>query len=266
MIETQQKFSKKSIKKAVLKNSVQSPVAVYPAVLGVLGLVAVGAFGLTATTIGIAAGGITFALGGWLFEYLGHHQRYSLAYLKKMHQQMQIEGELKLAQIEKELKSIEANKAINQLNLFKSKFNNFKDILERKFSPEELTYARYLGIAEQVFLAGLDNLDSYYLSLKSVSTVKPDYLENRIQELSNQTDKSEIETLQKRLAIYQQQLANVAELQKQNEIALTELDNVTTKLANVQTKKGLADIDMDLAMEELGRMAQRAEQYRHSHG
>ncbi len=248
----------------MLKNSVQSPVAVYPAVLGILGLISVAAFGLTATTIGIAAGGLTFALGGWLFEYLGHHQKYSLAYLIRMHQQMQIESELKLAQIESELKSIDADQAINQLTLFKNKFNNFKDILERKFTPEELTYARYLGIAEQVFLAGLDNLDSYYLSLKSVSTVKPDYIEKRIQQLNQQTDFSEIETLKKRLAIYQQQLTNVAEIQRQNEIALTELDNVTTKLANVQTKKGMADIDMDLAMEELARMAQRAEQYRHS--
>ena len=264
MIETQQKFSKKTIKKAVLKDSVQSPVTIYPAVLGALGAISIAAFGVTATTIGIAIGGIALAFGGWLFEYLGRHQQYSLAYLKRLHKQMQQEREQKLAQIKSELESIKAPAAINQLQLFMSKFDNFKDILERKFSPQELTYGRYLGIAEQVFLAGLDNLDSYYLAIKSVSAVDIDNLQQKIRHADEHHQSVEIDALKKRLVIYQQQLKKVEELKQQNEIALTELDHVTTKLANVQTQKGMADIDMDLAMEELSRMAHRAEKYKHS--
>jgi hypothetical protein len=264
VIETQQRFSKKAIKKAVMKDSLQSPIAVYPGVLAVLGGIAIGAFGLTLTTVAIAAVGGLIALSGWLFEYLAKHDQYSLLYLKKMHDELQKQREHKLVEIRAELESVEAANAISQLNLFSDKFQNFKEILERKFSPNELTYSRYLGIAEQVFLAGLDNLDNHFLTLKSISTVDVKRLEERLDDLRDEGSPSEISALEKRLSIYESQLNRVTDITMQNEIALTELDNVSIKLANVQTQKGMADIDMDLAMEELARMAHRADKYKHS--
>ena len=261
MIETQEKFSKKSIKKAVLSESLQSPVTIYPSVLGVLGAVGVLAFGVSSLTLGIVLGGAAIAVSGWLFEYFGRHQKYSLAYLEKLHLQMQQERDQKLTQIQQELNSINANEAKQQLSLFHNKFENFKSILVKKFDEKELTFNRYLGIAEQVFLAGLDNLENYYLTLKSISAVNVEQLRDRLSSLDADQDAIEIDALQKRLDIYQQQLEKVNVIKQQNEIALTELDHVTSKLANVQTKKGLADLDMDNAMEELARMARRAEEY-----
>ena len=264
MIETKQKFSKKAINKAVLKDSLQSPKTVYPAVLGILGGISIAAFGLTATTILVAACGGVIAFLGWLYEYLAKHDKHSLAYLKKIHDYLQKQREKKLAKIREELKSVEANSAIKQLNLFLEKFENFKEILERKFSPNEMTYSRYLGIAEQVFLAGLDNLDNYFLAVKSISTMDIDRLNRRLESLENQANSVEIDALKKRLDLYHQQRERLSNITMQNEIALTELDHVSTKLANVQTQKGMADIDMDLAMEELARLAQRADKYQHS--
>jgi hypothetical protein len=46
-----------------------------------------------------------------------------------------------------------------------------------------------------------------------------------------------------------------------NEHALTELDEVSAKIASVQMNKGRADVDLDLAMEELQRLAERTDQY-----
>lgn len=266
MIETQQKFSTKSVKKAVLNESLQSPVAVYPAVLGALGLVGIAAFGLSTVAIAIGAGGIGLAMGGWLFEYFGRHKKYSMLYLEKLHRQMLQQRVDKLRQIESDLHSIKANEALQQLKLFSAKFDNFTAILAKKFDPGELTYARYLGIAEQVFLAGLDNLENYYLTIKSVSAVDLRSLTARLDQLNGQADQAkhegEITALTKRLDLYHQQQHKVHQIQQQNETALTELDFVTTKLADVQTKKGMADLDMENAMQELARMASRAEQYR----
>lgn len=244
-----------------MADSLQSPVTVYPAVLGILGVIGVVAFGLTNMALGIALGGVGVALAGWLFEYFGRHQKYSLAYLQKLHLKMKQELDQKLVQIQQELNSINATDAKHQLQLFNNKFENFKGILLKKFDENELTYGRYLGIAEQVFLAGLDNLERYYLALKSISAVNVEQLKSRLTSLNPEIDQIEIEALQKRLAIYKQQTDMVNQIKQQNEIALTELDHVTSKLANVQTKKGLADLGMDNAMEELARMARRAEEY-----
>ena len=57
----------------------------------------------------------------------------------------------------------------------REKYDNLAEILREKLNAGELTYSRYVAMAEQVFLSGLDFLKEAAMSLKSISKIDPDY-------------------------------------------------------------------------------------------
>ncbi|MFQ5973489.1 MAG: hypothetical protein ACE5Q3_14260, partial [Alphaproteobacteria bacterium] len=153
-----------------------------------------------------------------------------------------------------------------QLQRLREKFENLSEVMKRRLNAGELTYARYLGMAEQVYLSALDNLHEAAVALRSVSTIDPDYVEARISELEEAPDPSadrrqESDALRKRTALYTQQQQRVEQLISQNELAMTVLDKTSTALAEVKTGKGHAAMDAEAAIAELERLAKRAGDY-----
>ena len=103
-----------------------------------------------------------------------------------------------------------------------------------------------------------------FLTLKSISAVDKQHLVDRIAALENDPSspaEQEKEILNKRLILHQQQLDRSTDMLLSNERALTELDEVTAKIASVRINKGRADVGLDLAMEELRRLAERTDDY-----
>ena len=148
----------------------------------------------------------------------------------------------------------------------KQKLDSLTEVLNHRLSAGEMTYGRYLGTAEQVYLAAIDNLMDISVVLKSVSTINSDYIANRLEELGNLAEISdeterEVESLEKRLSLLSQQTKRVAELFSQNESAMTALDNTATALADTKTGKGEASMDAEAAMVELEILANRASKY-----
>ncbi len=261
---TNNPLSQKAVSKAVLANSLQHPLVLYPAVTGVLVAASSLVFHLGSLPLILSAGGGVTALGGWFYQFFGRRDVYFQAYFAEIHARLNREKKQKLAKLRKELKQVKSDQGIKQLELLEIKYRNFEEILGSKLSPTEMTYSRYLSIAEQVYLAVLDNLDKVFLSLKSISAVDTAHLSQRIRTLETESStqaKHEKETLSRRLTLQKQQQDKAAELILANERALTELDVVTAKIAGVEMNKGRADLDLDLAMEELKRLAERTDQY-----
>ena len=257
-------LSTRAVKSAVIKNTLQHPIVLYPSVTGILAAVTGVMFNFGSLPFLISAGGAVTAIGGWLFEYFARQNKHSMAYIAEITEDLNREREQKIARLSSELENVQCIEGVKQLELLKGKYRNFEEILATKLAPTEMTYSRYLGIAEQVYLAILDNLDKVYLALKSVSAVDPEHLAARLQILehnrSEQADE-ERKTLGKRLELRQEQLDRATGFILANERALTELDHVTAKIASVQMNKGRADLDLEMAMEELRRLADRADQY-----
>lgn len=261
---TNNPLSQKSASKAVLANSLQHPLVLYPAVTGVLVAASSLVFHLGSLPLILSAGGAVTALGGWFYQFFGRRDDYFQAYFAEIHALLSREKKQKLAKLRKELRQVKSNQGIKQLELLEIKYRNFEEILSSKLLPTEMTYSRYLSIAEQVYLAVLDNLDKVFLSLKSISAVDTAHLSQRITALETENStqaKHEKETLSRRLTLQKQQQDKASELILANERALTELDVVTAKIAGVEMNKGRADLDLDLAMEELKRLAERTDQY-----
>lgn len=178
------------------------------------------------------------------------------------------EQEDKLRALAGDFDELDFAQGAEQLRLLREKFRNLSEIMKRRLNTGELTYARYLGMAEQVYLSVLDNLNEVAVGLRSVSTIDPDYIESRLYELNRNGEESgerheESTALEQRSTLYADQRQRIAQLIAQNETAMTVLDRTATALAETKTGKGHADMDAQSAIAELERLAQQVGDYEH---
>ena len=257
-------LSPTAVKKAVLATATQKPLTVYAATVAALG----GGFALAVQSgpIALAALGVGAAVSvsSWLWEFLVKGDNHASNFVQRYRKLLEERRREALTALKADLAEIGDTRGLSQVELFSDKFENFVSVLDKKLEPEELTYNRYLSIAEQVFLGGLDNLDNAAIAQKSVSAIDVDRLEREINTLSAHSDpasKAKVAEMQKRQKLREDQLERANQLIIENEKALTHLDHVSTKIAAINTKQGRAEIDLEAAMDELRRLIVRADNY-----
>ncbi|MCH9670485.1 MAG: hypothetical protein K0U93_03460 [Gammaproteobacteria bacterium] len=253
-------LSKKAVSRAVLENTAQHPLAVYPTVVGVLGGIGAVLFGPGVLTVGALVGGLGLGVGGWAYQYFARGDRHAQRFVESIQAQLERRMQLVRRELDDDFEELGDQRGQQQLRSFTDKFENFRALLSRQLDPNELTYQRYLAIAEQVTLAGLDNLKAVCLNQRSVSAIKVDELTHRLHNESG-LSAEEKRALETRIALHTDKMAEVTNLYVQNEEALTQLDHVSAKIASIQTGSGHAQMDMEAAMSELRVLADRAERY-----
>ena len=140
-------FSQGSIRKAVRKKIVDSPLVAYPAVLGVLAGMSLFVFEPTALLIGAAAGLVAFGLGALGVNVAFRRPALEGMYVKKLHQLLEQKMGESIENLETDLGNLHLDHGIAQLQKLKEKLDNLIDIINRRFREDELTQARYLGAA-----------------------------------------------------------------------------------------------------------------------
>lgn len=255
-------LSPQAIRKAVFGQSLQHPSVVYPAALGALGGIGAAVLASSPLWLGAAAAAGGVALIALTVNVFARHDNIAGHYLKKLRERLARERQAQIADLAGDLAKVNAKEGTRQLGRFVEKIDTFQSILSEKLSPNELTYARFSAIAEAVFLAGIENLRSVHLSLKALATVDEAYLEKRIETLEK-TSKEETAELKG----LRQQAVQAAGLRKrvsdrlgENELALAELDKATAAVGEMKTGSE-ATLDMESAMAELARIAQRSAHY-----
>ncbi|MEN8113333.1 MAG: hypothetical protein ABFS21_03000 [Actinomycetota bacterium] len=171
-------------------------------------------------------------------------------------------SEQELADLAGELATIDDPRPAHQLQAIREKRDNLVEMLDRRLNAGELTYARYLSTAQQVYMTALENLREVAVAQGSVSTIDLPYIDQRLGELEGkQGDRAEgeISSLQRRRALLTTQETKVAELLAQNESAMTLIDRTSTALADAPI--GRTPHDADAAMEALEDLANRASKY-----
>lgn len=257
-----------------MNNTLQHPLTLFPVAIGILGTIGILLFQAPLLAVGAAVGGFGIGIGSWAVNYLLRNKTWANRYIESLHQKIEAQKKAALEKIERDLigsqtqKGTEqfAEQGATQFKMIQSCFENLKTILAEKLNPGELTYSRYLGTAEQVYLSVLDNLQNIATLLKSIRTIDEDYLEERMGSLKamkklSETDEKELEALDERKKLRQDQLQKIDDLLTHNEEALTDLDQTTTSLAAVQTVQGRAKVDLESAMKELEELAQRSQKY-----
>ena len=167
-----------------------------------------------------------------------------------------------LAQLQEELEALDDTRPARQLNAIQEKRDSLVGVLNRRLEAGEMTYARYLSTAQQVYLAALENLREVAVAEQSVSAIDDDYINQRLEELVDQEDETataERTSLEDRRSLRETQEKKVADLLAQNESAMTLLDRTATALADAPI--GRQPQDAEAAMEALQEMADRASKY-----
>lgn len=264
-MDKHQDLSSSAIRRVVLTQSLQHPSVVYPAAAGALGgLGAVVIAGAPPLLVGAAAVAGAAALAAFAVNYFGRYDRIAGHYLKDLRDEMAARRLAHIDDLAEDLLAVKAPEAGRQLERFVEKMNAFQAVLGERLSPGELTYARFSAIAESVFLAGIDNLRSIHLALRTLQGIDEDYLARRLaalegaqpgaagdeaQGLRNQREQATVlrERVRARLG--------------QNELAMAELDRATSAVGEMQTGSNRPSLDMEAAMQELARIAQRSAEY-----
>jgi hypothetical protein len=259
-------LSKGAVDKAVLSGAMQHPLVVYPAAGAVIG--GLGAAVLTASPLliggAIVGGGVALLSLG--VNYLFRRDFFAARYIEAAHKDLVAYREALLQDLEKDLVAVKAKEAIAQLDRFGEKLATFEDVLDDKLDRKELTFARFLGIAEQVYLSGLDNLRQVAAARKSGGTVDEGYIRGRIKALKgagelSKAKRDELMGLEKQLDTAAKHAVNVEELLAQNEQALAQLDAALAAITEMKTGSTQSSVGMETAMSDLQSIASRAQSY-----
>lgn len=190
-------------------------------------------------------------------------------YSRSVYEWIAAEEELQRAKLERladDFADMDFPQGGAQIRLLRDKLASLKEILQRQLDSGEITYSRYLGMAQEVFGAAIDNLYEVGVVLRSVSTIDVNYIRDRLLELDSGGEKAshherEYQALQERTALLEDQTRRVAELMAQNESAMTIIDRTAAALAATRTSQGMSKLDAETAMAELEQLAKRAGKY-----
>ncbi len=259
-------FSKKAISKAIMKNSIQHPLVLYPGAIGILGGAAALLLGPTAIPIAAAAAGGVVSIGALLTNFTVRKEQITNDYVQSLHQQLSESREKSLSDLKQKLQQAKSEQGLDQLNRLQEKFQLLEQILSEKLNPGEISFNRYLGIAEQVFLSVIDNLSEVTTRISSIQAIDIDLINSKMLQMDRQTDldehqRLEMESYSKRQGIYNEQQKSIKRLLAQNESAMTVIDETTAALSGITTRKGMSTLDLETAMQELSNLASRADDY-----
>ncbi len=262
-----------AIKKAVRDKGIQHPATIYPVAIGISAGIVGWLFNmpfLFFLALACILLGPIWAI--FMIFFLGDKtgKRYIESLNKKQqnferHLKKQLEVGLRECQ---DIKGAEhyAVQGSEQLQGVEMKLKNVMELLEMKLSAGEMTFGRFLGAADQVSLSVLDNVKKIVGILKSVDSIEPEKIRERLKLISEKEalspeDGDQEKALKKRLAIWEDQLQKVNRLLAKNEEAMTEMEKISAAIADWQTDGRFADTDFESAITRLQELAEQAHEY-----
>ena len=240
------KMTPDAIKASVFKTTALNPIVVYT-FFGGLAIASAWAILPFVTHMLVLAAGIFFIIFGpcfWAYNYFLQFEQHRFKYFRKLREENEIAAKRKLLLVQEYLDEREWDQAASQIDKLQAKMEAFDRVLKSKFEEGEMAFTRYHSVAEQVFLNALENLENMKTQLESIDTIDPDYIQHRCDELykiAEQNDgytdaqMEERETLEQRWNLREEALQDVEKLLSQNEKAMTELDNIASKIARSKT-------------------------------
>ncbi len=264
---TSEDFRPAAIQKALFQNSLShwSFRYSFPAILGA-GLTGV-LFGFSYPIFLSVLGIIGFSSTYFIFNQVIKSDTFKKKYIDQLIKRQEELTKEKLLNLKQELINNKLDDAAQQLGQFEQKFQNLIEILKTKFDKTQLTYGRYYGIAQEVYLSGIDNITDILLAKKTMNSIDLEYVSSRLARLENKDKnnkvvKKEIDALLRSQFSYKMQDEKIGSLIAENETALTQLDEASIAISEIKKSKDKqGQIDMENSMKALAEMASRSKLY-----
>jgi len=266
-------FSQTAIRNVVRKEGLTHWLTLYPLAIGLPCGLAGLLFNYPILYI-LALGTCFISLGSAIVNILFRNDKIAGSYISQLNKKLEQHEQLILESLHKDLQDCStikgaeqyASQGMEQFKRIQEKYNNVRDLLKQKLSDGELTFDRFIGAAEQVYLSALDNLKQVSVTLKSAGSIDFYYITEQLKRLAaikqpTETDRKAVRTLEKRLNLRKEQIQLVNHLLSRNEEAMTKLEETTAAIATMQTDSKLAATEFETAIAQLQDMAQNAHIY-----
>lgn len=206
-------------------------------------------------------------LSSWIINFFVRSDKFKISYVEQLNNLIKEHTEQKLKELRENLKKHKDNQAARQLEQFIKKIEILIDILKHKFDEDSLTFQRYYGIAQEVYLSGIDNLSDILMAHKTIESIDLNYINDRINAIGakNQTGnavKKELDALHRSLESHKEQEIKIQDLIAENEMALSQMDETTISISEIsKSKDRQAQIDMENSMKALSELKERSKYY-----
>lgn len=266
-VPTARDFSPAAIRRALRRYAIDHWTMRYSAVSLGASILAGALFGFSEIVFYAIVGSFGASCLSLVYNYYIRADNFRHRYVEQLQRAIQERTERNRERLKQDLIDLGCPEGAQQFDKLQAKFDSLDELLADKLDPSELTFKRYRGIALEVFLSGIDNLTAVVSALKSISEIDVDYINERLQRLRTSTNhenreiQKEIEALETRLKVQQKQVEKIKRLLLENEQAMTQLDETTVAIADMDTGQSEAEIDMENSMIELAEITKRAKRF-----
>lgn len=162
------------------------------------------------------------------------------------------------AAVSREFESLGHEEGRIQVLELSRKYRNLTDILSRRLSPSEVSYARYLGIAGTVYKGAIENLKDIAIGLRNLEGIAPNAVPRKFSDLRGGKVRlpEEVRAVAERRTLYEEERLRIVGMIEETESALTAIDRTSTALARTRTES-VTELDLADAMKEMEVLAGR---------
>jgi hypothetical protein len=258
-------FSDATVQKAVRSAGYLHPLTLYPPVIGIgAGVVAI-LFGFEILFY-LAAIGILAGIGNATLRIFFMRDRIALKFQRMNRKALAEQARRATEELELNLLELGRERAAKQVKSLKDTFFRFKDKLVSQIGKDKSEYEQYLGSAEVMYLAALNNLKAVADNERDKRLIDVEDSRRRIEELKveqkqgmrDNTD--EIDAQERQIRAFELAEQNSRDLVAEVEGSLTALTEVTRSLSEITATRESMRHNVTQAMKKFHHIADRNKQ------
>lgn len=258
-------FSDAVAQKAVRGASFLHPLTLYPPVIGIgAGVVAI-LFGIESLFY-LAALGILSGVGNATLRLFFLRDKIALNFQRMQRKALAQQARRATEELESNLVELGRERAAKQVKYLKDTFFRFKEKLVSQIGKNKPEYEQYLGSAEVMYLAALNNLRAVADNERDKRLIDVEDSKRRIEELKREHDQGlrdntdEIDAQQRQIRSFDLAEENSRDLIAEVEGSLTALTEVTRSLSEISATRESMRHNVTQAMKKFHHIADRNKQ------
>lgn len=258
-------FSDEAVKKAVRSTGLLHPMTLYPPVLGISAGVVSILFGFQ-TLFYLAVLGILTGIGNAVLRMFYLKDKIALN-LQRLNRKVLAEQARRATEaLESNLLELGRERAAKQVRYLKDTFFRFKEKLVSQIGKDKPEYEQYLGSAEVMYLAALNNLKAVADNERDKRLIDVEDTKGRIEELKVEQQQGirdnadEIEAQERQLKAFELAEENSRDLIAEVEGSITALTEITRSLSEITATRESMRHNVTQAMRKFHHIADRNKQ------
>ena len=258
-------FAEKAVRKAVRSTGYLHPLTLYPPVIGIgAGVVAI-LFGFEILFY-VAGLGILSGIGNAALRIIFLKDRIALKFQRMKRKALAEQARTATDELEKNLSELGRERAAKQVKYLKDTFFRFKEKLITQIGKDKPEYEQYLGSAEVMYLAALNNLKAIAENERDKKLIDVGDSKRRIEELTVEHKKGlrdntvEIDAQKRQIMAFEHAENNSRDLIAEVEGSITAITEVTRSLSEITATRESMQHNVSQAMAKFHHIADRNKQ------